>query len=77
MYILTMNNMHVLQPKHIKLSHDEAEKLLTNLNISPTQLPKIRVNDPTLPEGAILGDIIKIERKPDGKIALYYRVVSI
>ena len=70
--------MHVLRPKHTLLSSSDVEKLLTSLNISLIQLPKIGVHDAALPEGAVLGDVIKIERKnPDGKTALYYRVVAI
>jgi DNA-directed RNA polymerase subunit H (RpoH/RPB5) len=70
--------MHILQPKHIKLSHAESEKLVSALNISLTQLPKIHVNDPALPEGCEIGNIIKIERKSeDGKTTVYYRVVAV
>jgi DNA-directed RNA polymerase subunit H (RpoH/RPB5) len=57
--------MHVLQPKHIKLSDGEVEKLLTSLNISKAQLPKIFLNDAALPEGCNVGDVIRIERKID------------
>ena len=67
--------MHILQPKHIKLDEKEAEKFLEELNISKSQLPKILSTDPALPEGCIVGDIIKIERKEEDKIDLYYRVV--
>ncbi|MFQ5532006.1 MAG: DNA-directed RNA polymerase subunit RpoH/Rpb5 C-terminal domain-containing protein [Candidatus Nanoarchaeia archaeon] len=67
--------MHVLQPKHTKLNEKESEKLLENLNVSKTQLPKILSNDPALPENCNVGDIIKIERKEEDKINLYYRVV--
>jgi DNA-directed RNA polymerase subunit H (RpoH/RPB5) len=63
--------MHVLQPKHIKLSEKDAEELLTKLNISKSQLPKIFLSDPGLPEGCEIGDVIKIERTE----SVYYRVV--
>jgi DNA-directed RNA polymerase subunit H (RpoH/RPB5) len=43
--------MHILQPKHIKLNEKESEELLKKLNISKSQLPKILLNDPALPEG--------------------------
>lgn len=69
--------MHILQPKHSKLSNNEADKLLKDLNISLIQLPKIKVNDPSLPEDCKISDIIKIERNIDGKKYLYYRVVTI
>lgn len=63
--------MHILQPKHTKLSDKEAEKILQKLNVSKSQLPKILSSDPALPEGSSVGDVIKIDRL-DG---VYYRVV--
>ena len=69
--------MHILQPKHIKLKPEEVDKLLSNLNISLAQLPKIKITDPTLPEGSDISDVIKVERVSDGKTAIYYRVVSV
>ncbi len=67
--------MHVLQPKHTKLSEKESQELLERYNISKAQLPKILSTDPALPEGCQVGDIIKIERKNKDKIEIYYRVV--
>jgi DNA-directed RNA polymerase subunit H len=69
--------MHILQPKHTKLSNNEAEKLLKDLNISLIQLPKIKITDPALPEKCEISDIIKIERSTDGKKSIYYRVVTV
>jgi len=67
--------MHILQPKHTKLKSEEIQKLLSELNISLSQLPKIKIEDPALPEGINVGDIIKIERKSEDKTIVYYRVV--
>ena len=67
--------MHILQPKHVKLKKEEAQELLDKFNISVSQLPKINAEDPALPEGCQKGDVIKIERKVDEKIYIYYRVV--
>lgn len=68
--------MHILQPKHSKLSENESDDLLDRLNISKSQLPKIILSDAALPENCQVGDVIKIERKSsDGKTVLYYRVV--
>lgn len=67
--------MHFLQPKHTKLNEKEVKKLLDELNISKTQLPKILANDPGLKEECEIGDIIKIERKEGNKLNVYYRVV--
>jgi len=63
--------MHILQPKHTKLTPKEAEKLLEEFNIASTQLPKISSKDPALPEGCETGNIVKISR-PDEE---YFRVV--
>lgn len=67
--------MHILQPKHTKLSEKESQELLEKLNISKPQLPKILLTDPALPEGCDVGDVIKIERKEEDKVNTYYRVV--
>lgn len=67
--------MHILQPKHIKLSEKEVSELTDELNISKVQLPKIVSNDAALPEGSIPGDVIKIERKEGDEVSIYYRVV--
>jgi len=67
--------MHILQPKHSKLNEKESEKLLSELNISKAQLPKILSTDTALPEGCVVGDIIKIERKTGDKVNFYFRIV--
>lgn len=68
--------MHILQPKHSKLKHEDAEKLLSKFNISASQLPKIFASDPMLPKDVNIGDIIKIERKSEqAGVSVYYRVV--
>ena len=69
--------MHILQPKHIKLKEKETEEFLKKYNISRAQLPKIFSDDPALPEGCEIGDIIRIERKDidSDKINVYYKVV--
>ncbi len=63
--------MHVLQPKHAKLSSDEIEKVLKEHNIALAQLPKISKKDSALPEGCETGDVVKISRADE----VYYRVV--
>lgn len=70
--------MHILQPKHSILKKEEQKKLLEKYNISLTQLPKIKLTDPALPEGAAIGDIIKIERKDrEGDTEIFHRVVVV
>lgn len=67
--------MHNLQPKHIKLKQNEVQELLKKHNIALSQLPKIKVDDPALPEGLNQGDVLKIERKDEEEVNVYYRVV--
>lgn len=67
--------MHILQPKHTKLSEKEIESLLEKFNVSKSQIPKIFASDPALPDGCEIGDIIKIERKEDNQLNTDFRVV--
>jgi len=67
--------MHILQPKHSKLSEKESKEVLQTFNVSKSQLPKIDTTDAALPEGCQSGDMIKIERKEGEKTYVYYRVV--
>jgi DNA-directed RNA polymerase subunit H len=67
--------MHILQPKHTKLKPNEVQELLKKYNVSVAQLPKIKSDDPALPEGCTQGEIIKIERRDENNNCIYYRVV--
>jgi len=67
--------MHILQPKHSKLKPEEISKLLEKYNISLSQLPKIKIDDASLPENCNIGDVIKIERKEKDKTIEYFRVI--
>jgi len=67
--------MNILQPKQIKMSEKEAQELLDKLNISKSQLPRIFSNDSSLPDGCNIGDVIRIERKEEEDVNVYYRVV--
>ena len=69
--------MHVLQPKHTKLKLQEVEKLLSDLNISLAQLPKIKITDAVLPEDCEVSDVFKIERVVEGEKKIYHRVVVV
>lgn len=66
--------MHILQPKHLKISKKEEQELLEKLNVSKAQLPKIKSTDTALPAGVEVGDIIKVERRDEDKVFVYYRV---
>lgn len=59
------------------MKQEEVEKLISQLNISLAQLPKIKITDPGLPEECDIGDVIKIERVEGDKKHFYYRVVSV
>ena len=68
--------MHILQPKHSKLKQEEVKKLLEKYNVSLSQLPRIKQEDPAIVElKCNIGDVIKIERKQEDKIIEYFRVV--
>jgi len=67
--------MHILQPKHSKLSEKESKEVLQKFNVSKSQLPKIYATDAALPQGCQVGDMIKLERKEGEKTYIYYRVV--
>jgi DNA-directed RNA polymerase subunit H (RpoH/RPB5) len=68
--------MHVLQPKIFKLKETDVEKLLEKYNISISQLPKISLIDPQLPEGAKIGDVFKFDREhEDEEVEEYFRAV--
>ena len=68
--------MHALQPKHSKLKPEEVKKIIEKYNITVSQLPKISMKDPMIVDGFVPGDVLKIERKEEGKIVTYYRVVA-
>jgi DNA-directed RNA polymerase subunit H (RpoH/RPB5) len=67
--------MHVLQPKHTKLKPEEVKSLISKYNMAVSQLPKIKLNDPIVPDGCVSGDVLRIERKIGERIRNFYRVV--
>ena len=68
---------HVLVPKHILLSEEEAKQVLEKFNISPLQLPVMLATDTMAKAiGAKAGMMIQIERTgPTGRSEYYRRVV--
>jgi len=68
---------HEYVPVHIKLSKEEAQKVLDKYNIVPDQLPKILSTDPIVKLiGAKPGDILMIIRKsPISGVSIAYRYV--
>jgi len=55
-------SQHELVPDHIVLEDSEIDGVLDEYGLSRTDLPKIKTNDPALPDGATPGDVIKIVR---------------
>jgi len=69
-------NTHFLVPTHETLDDSAAQAVLMRYGIERSKLPKIRKIDPALPNGAKVGDVIRITRKSKtAGISLYYRVV--
>ena len=67
--------MHILQPKHSKLSEKDVQELLDKLNISKSQLPKILATDVALKDEFVVWEVVKIDIKEEDKTNTYYRVV--
>ena len=70
--------LHVLSPKHEKLSDVEITELLKTFNVEYAKLPKISLSDPSIEnlEEVKLGDVIKISRpSPTSGTTVYYRMV--
>lgn len=70
-------SQHELVPLHIKLTEEEKQKVLDELNISEKQLPAINEKDVMVKKlNAQVGDVIKIIRKsPTMGQSIFYRVV--
>ncbi|MEJ2242031.1 MAG: DNA-directed RNA polymerase subunit H [Candidatus Bathyarchaeota archaeon] len=69
---------HDFVSKHELLSAEEREQILTEYNMEPYQLPRIRASDPAvIAVGGIPGDIVKVIRKSPtaGKYIAYRYVV--
>lgn len=69
-------NQHSLVPSHSVVADDELETVLDEYGIARTDLPKIKHNDPALPEDTSVGDVIKIVRDSrTTETAIVYRLV--
>ena len=71
------STLHVLSPKHEKLSDVEVTELLKTFNVEYAKLPKISLSDPSIDNLEVkLGDVIKITRpSPTSGTTTYYRMV--
>ncbi|ADD05718.1 DNA-directed RNA polymerase subunit H [Natrialba magadii ATCC 43099] len=69
-------SQHELVPDHSVLEEDALEEVLDEYDIDRTDLPKIKRNDPALPDDAAVGDVIKIVRNSrTTDQAVVYRLV--
>jgi DNA-directed RNA polymerase subunit H len=69
-------SQHELVPEHTVVDDDEIDEVLDEYNVDRTDLPKIKRNDPALPDEAEVGDVIRIVR--DSRTtdqAVVYRLV--
>jgi len=55
-------SQHELVPDHTVLEDAEIDSVLEEYGLSRTDLPKIKLNDPALPDEATPGDVIEIVR---------------
>ncbi|WP_248895209.1 DNA-directed RNA polymerase subunit H [Haloplanus halobius] len=56
-------SQHELVPEHTVLDDPErVDEVLAEYNVSKTNLPKIKVSDPALPDEAERGDVVEIVR---------------
>ncbi|WP_159898809.1 DNA-directed RNA polymerase subunit H [Salinirussus salinus] len=69
-------SQHELVPDHTVLDEGALEDVLEEYNIKKTDLPKIKRADPALPDGAEVGDVVRIERNSrTTDTAVVYRLV--
>ncbi|NKE35174.1 DNA-directed RNA polymerase subunit H [Natronococcus sp. JC468] len=69
-------SQHELVPEHTVLEEDVLEEVLSEYDIDRTDLPKIKRNDPALPDEAAVGDVVKIVRNSrTTDQAVVYRLV--
>jgi DNA-directed RNA polymerase subunit H len=69
-------SQHELVPDHTVLDDAEIDSVLAEYGLSRTDLPKIKLNDPALPDDADPGDVIEIVRDSrTADTATSYRLV--
>jgi len=55
-------SQHELVPEHNVLDDEAAEDVLDEYDVERTALPKIKLDDPAIPEDASTGDVVEIVR---------------
>jgi DNA-directed RNA polymerase subunit H len=68
---------HELVPGHERLDDDVVDEVLVEYDIERTDLPKIKTSDPAVPEGAEVGDVLRVTRdsRTAGQAVVYRLVV--
>lgn len=73
---MTQKSDHELVPTHEVMTEGEVKQLLKELEIAPSNLPKIFSTDPqAIRLGAKPGQILRIKRQDGANEYLYYRIV--
>jgi DNA-directed RNA polymerase subunit H len=70
-------SQHNLVPEHNLLDDEDAiEEILEEYDVDRTDLPKIKADDPAIPGGAEVGDVVEIVRDSrTAERAVVYRLV--
>ena len=55
-------SQHELVPEHTLVDESEVESVLSEYDLKRVELPKIKRTDPALPDGAEVGEVIRIVR---------------
>jgi DNA-directed RNA polymerase subunit H len=55
-------SQHELVPEHTRIDESEIESVLSEYDIKRAELPKIKRKDPAMPDGAEVGDVVRIVR---------------
>ena len=67
---------HELVPEHSVVEEERLDDLLAEYEIDRTDLPKIKHDDPALPDDAEVGDVVEIVRDSrTAERAVVYRLV--
>ena len=67
---------HELVPEHSVVEEESLDDLLAEYEIDRTDLPKIKRDDPALPDDAEVGDVVEIVRDSrTAERAVVYRLV--
>ena len=71
-------SQHNLVPEHTVLDEAEVETVMEEYDVGRTDLPKIKRDDPALPDDAEVGDVVEVGRdsRTAGEAVVYRLVVK-